>query len=59
MLERKRLLASGDIAKGYVAYPAKLMTAAKKSDTNYILKQDFSKNEVKLRVVQSGVDEAA
>ena len=46
MVERKRLLEKGDIAKGYVAYPAKLFTAANKRDSNYKLQKDFSRAEV-------------
>ena len=50
MVERKRLLEKGDIAKGYVAYPAKLFTAANKRDSNYKLQKDFSRAEVSMMI---------
>ena len=46
MVERKRMLEKGDIAKGYGADPAKLFTAANKRDSNYKLQKDFSSAEV-------------
>ena len=43
---RKDLITSNEYAKAYVAYPAKLMVAKGKRDTNYTLHTDFSSHAV-------------
>ena len=48
MVERKRLLANGEAAKAYVAYPAKLMVAVSKKDSKYHVATDFSMHRVNL-----------
>ena len=46
MLKRKELIASGDAAKAYVNFPAKLMVAKNKRDTEFTLHKDFSSDQV-------------
>ena len=42
LLQRKSLIADKTITNGYVAYPAKLMIKKNKSDTKYVLHEDYS-----------------
>ena len=48
MRERRSLLDKKEIAKAYVAYPAKLMVAKNKKDNKYYLHTDFSHTDVQI-----------
>ena len=48
MRERRSLLYKKEIAKSYVAYPAKLMVAKNKKDNKYYLHADFSHTDVQI-----------
>ena len=52
MIKRKELIASGDAAKAYLAYPAKLMIAANRRDTIYKLHKDYSTEVIDLKTVR-------
>ena len=52
---RKELKDNGDIAKGFVAYPAKLLVKYDKDDKDekYTMVKDFSKEEIPLEILQN------
>ena len=52
---RKELKDNGDIAKGFVAYPAKLLVKYDKDnkDEKYTMVKDFSKEEIPLEILQN------
>ena len=52
---RKELISSGEVAKAYLAYPAKLMVAKNKRDTEFKLHTDFSTCPVKVVPKTNGV----
>ena len=46
MVKRKELIASGDVAKAYVNYPAKLMVAKNMKDTEFKLHKNYSSHPI-------------
>ena len=48
LLQRKTLIADKSISNGYVAYPAKLMIKKNKTDTKYVLHEDYSELNIEV-----------